>query len=157
MYPINTFKKAFAFSALMLETDFVGICDRVFIPMLEEHLEFDRTHWNNAQDRLTDSRIPESFPYTRYALYHYLAFHVYQMENSYNARIGSRDFEYLYYLYFRNVLFVSADAQHEKYITGARVLKSRRNSSFAYIPSDRDQAPEEHDKVMKYIKEGVLY
>ena len=157
IYPINDFKKAFAFSELMLEKDFAGICDRVFIPMLEEHLEFDRTHWNNAQDRLTDNHISDSFPYTRYALCHYLAFHVYQMENPYNARIGSRDFEYLYYLYFRNVLFVSADAQHKEYITGAGLIKLRHNASFAHIPSDRDQAPEEHDKVMKYIKDGVLF
>ena len=74
MYPINNFKKAFAFSELMLEKDFVGICDRVFIPMLEEHLEFDRTHWNNARNRLTDNHISDRFPYTRYALCHYLAF-----------------------------------------------------------------------------------
>ena len=43
--------------------------------MLEGHSEVDRTHWDNTQDNLTDSRIRESFPYTWYALYHYLAFH----------------------------------------------------------------------------------
>ena len=157
MYPINNFKKAFAFSKSMLEADFAGICDRAFIPILEDHTEFDRTHWDNTRNNPTDSHIRESFPYTWYALHHYLAFQIYQNENAYNARIGTRDFEYLYYLYFRNVLFVSADKQHEKYITGAGVLKSRRNSSFAYIPSDRDQAPEEHDKVMRYIINGRLY
>ena len=157
MYPINNFKKAFAFSKSMLENDFAGICDRAFIPMLEGSSGFDRTHWDNTRNNLTDSRIRDSFPYTWYALYHYLAFYIYQNENAYNKKIGARDFEYLYYLYFPNILFVSADAQHEKYITGAGILKSRHNSSFAYIPSDRDQAPEEHDKVMKYIKEGVLY
>lgn len=157
MYPINNFKKAFAFSKSMLEADFAGICDRAFIPMLEGPLDFDGTHWDNTLNNLTDSRIRACFPYTWYALYHYLAFHVYQNENTHSKKIGSRDFEYLYYLYFRNVFFVSADKQHKKYITGAEVLKSRRNSSFAYIPSDRDQAPEEHDKVMKYIKDGVLY
>ena len=156
-YPINNFKKAFAFSKIMLEENFSGICNDIFIPMLGNRSGFDRTHWDNTRDRLTDNHISDRFPYTRYALCHYLAFRVYQMENYYNARIGSRDFEYLYYLYFPNMLFVSADAQHEKYITEAEILKSRRNSSFAYIPSDRDQAPEEHDKVMKYIKEGVLY
>ncbi|MCY4568964.1 MAG: hypothetical protein OXD49_11715 [Candidatus Poribacteria bacterium] len=157
MYPINNFKKAFAFSKSMLENDFAGICDRAFIPRLEGPSGFDRTHWDNTRNNLTDSRIRDSFPYTWYALYHYLAFYIYQNENAYNKKIGARDFEYLYYLYFPNILFVSADAQHEKYITGAGILKSRRNSSFAYIPSDRDQAPEEHDKVMKYIKDGVLY
>ena len=156
MYPINNFKKAFAFSELMLEKDFAGICDRVFIPMLEEHLEFDRTHWDNTRDKPTNNDIRKNFSYTHYALYHYLAFHVYQIENPYNARIGSRDFEYLYYLYFRNVLFVSADAQHKKYINGAGVIQLRHNASFAYIPSDRDQAPEEHDRTMKYIKEGYI-
>jgi hypothetical protein len=157
MYPINNFQKAFAFSKLMLETDFTGICDRVFIPMLEGPLGFDRTHWDNTQNNLTDSHIRDSFPYTGYALYHHLAFHVYQNENAYNARIGARDFEYLYYLYLPNVLFVSADAKHKEYITEAGILKSRRNGSFASIPSDRDQNPEEHDRVMKYIKEGTLY
>ena len=157
IYPIDNFKKAFTFSKNMLKNNFIGICNDAFIPILEDHFGLNRTHWDNTKDNLTDSHIRESFPYTWYALYHYLAFHVYQNENAYNARIGTRDFEYLYYLYFRNVLFVSADAQHKEYITGAGLIKSRCNGSFAYIPSDRDQAPEEHDKVMKYIKEGVLY
>ena len=157
LYPINNFKKAFAFSKLILEDDFIGVCNRIFIPMLENHFGLDRTHWDNNRERLTSSHIRESFPYTRYALYHDLALHIYQNENTHNEKIGSRDFEYLYYLYFNNVLFVSADAQHEKYITGAGILKSRRNSSFAYIPSDRNSDPEEYDRVMRYITEGVLY
>ena len=156
MYPINNFEKAFAFSNLVLEDNFAGICNDIFIPMLEDRSEVDRTHWNKNRDKLTHSRIHNSFPYTWYALYHYLALHIYQKENAHNKKIGSRDFEYLYYLYFPNVLFVSADAQHEKYITGAGVLKSRVNGSFAYIPHKNDD-PDEHDKVMKYIKEGVLY
>ena len=157
MYPINDFKKAFSLSRFMLEKDFAGICDRVFIPMLENHVRLNKTHWNNTRDNLTNSHITDSFPYTWYALYHYLAFRIYQNENTYNAKIGARDFEYLYYLYFPNVLFVSADAQHKEYITEAGILKSRCNGSFAYIPSDRDQAPEEHDRAMSYIKNGVLY
>ena len=156
MYPINNFKKAFAFSELMLENNFRGICNDIFILMLEDHLGFDRTHWDKNRNKLTRSHISNNFPYTWYALYHYLAFHIYQKENAPNKKIGARDFEYLYYLYFHNVLFVSADAQHEKYITGAGVIKSRVNGSFAYIPHKNDD-PDEHDKVMKYIKEGVLY
>ena len=156
MYPIDNFKKAFAFSKSMLEDNFVGICNDIFIPMWEDLLGLDKTHWDNTRNNLTDNHIRDCFPYTWYALYHYLAFHVYQNENTYNARVGSRDFEYLYYLYFRNVFFVSADAQHEKYVTGAGVLKSRVNASFAYIPHKNDN-PEEHDKVMKYIKDGVLF
>ena len=140
----------------MLEKDFAGICDRVFIPMLEKHISLNRTHWDKNRDKLTLSKISSVFPYTRYALYHYLAFRIYQNENTYNKKIGSRDFEYLYYLYFPNVLFVSADAQHEKYITGAGLIKSRRYGSFAYIPH-RHHDPEEHDKIMRYIKNGGLY
>ena len=157
IYPIDNFKKAFAFSKNMLENDFVGICNDVFIPILEAHFGLNRIHWNNTRDNLTDSHIRESFPYTWYALRHYLAFQIYQNENAYNKKIGSRDFEYIYYLYFTNVLFVSADAKHKEYITEAGILKSRRNGSFASIPSDRNQNPEEHDRVMKYIKEGALY
>ena len=156
-YPINNFKKAFAFSKLMLEDNFSGICNDIFIPMLGDRSGFDRTHWDNTRDRLTDSHIRKSFPYTWYALCHYLAFHVYQSENAYSKKIGLRDFEYLYYACFPNVLFVSADAQHKEYIIGAGVLKLRHHGSFAYIPSDRDQAPEEHDKVMRYIKNGRFY
>ena len=156
MYPINNFEKAFAWSKSMLEDNFFGICNDIFIPMLEEHLEFDRTRWNNTRDQPTHSSIRDSFPYTWYALYHYIAFHVYQNENTHTPKIGSRDFEYLYYLYFRNVLFVSADDQHEKYITGAGIVKKRHNGSFAYIPH-KNKDPDEHDRVMKYIKEGVLY
>ena len=155
-YPINNFKKAFSLSRFMLEKDFAGICDRVFIPMLENHVKLNKTHWNNTRDNLTSSHITDSFPYTWYALYHYLAFRIYLNENTHNPKIGERDFEYLYYLYFPKVLFVSADAQHKEYITGAGILKSRCIGSFADIPH-RDHDPEEHDKVMKYIKEGVLH
>ena len=155
MYPINDFKKAFSLSRSMLEKDFAGTCDRVFIPMLEKQIRLNRTHWNNTRDNLTDSHIRESFPYTWYALYHYLAFRIYQNENTHNKKIGSRDFEYLYYLHFTNVLFVSADAQHEKYVTGAGEVKSRRYGSFAYIPHI-DQNPKEHNRVMEYIKNGGL-
>ena len=156
MYPINNFEKAFAFSKLMLEENFAGICNDIFIPMLEDHSGFDRTHWDKNRDKLTHSHIRKNFSYTWYALYHYLAFHIYQNENTHSKKIGSRDFEYLYYLYFPNVLFVSADAQHEKYITGAGLIKSRRYGSFAYIPHKNNDS-EEHDRVMRYIKEGVLY
>ena len=155
-YPINNFKKAFSLSRFMLENDFAGISDKVFIPMLEEDVRLNRTHWDNTRDNLTDSHIRDSFPYTWYALYHYLAFRIYQNENAYKKEIGARDFEYLYYLYFPNILFVSADAQHEKYITGSGVVKSRRIGSFAYIPH-KNLDLEEHDRVMKYIKNGTLY
>ena len=156
MYPMDNFKKAFAFSKSILEDNFEGVCNSVLIPMLEDHCGLNRTHWNNNRDKLTDSHIRDSFSYTWYVLCHYLAFHIYQNENAYNAKIGSRDFEYLYYLYFTDVLFVSADAQHEKYITGAGAVKSRRIGSFAYIPH-KNHDSEEHDRVMKYIKEGELY
>ena len=156
MHPINNFEKAFAFSKLLLEDNFSGICNDIFIPMLENQSEVDKTHWNKNRDKLTHSRIPKNFSYTWYALCHYLALHIYQNENDHNKRIGSRDFEYLYYLYFPNVLFVSADAQHEKYVTGAGLIKSRRYGSFAYIPHKNDNL-EEHDRVMRYIKNGGLY
>ena len=156
MYPMDNFKKAFAFSKSILEDNFEGVCNSVLIPMLEDHCGLNRTHWNNNRDKLTDSHIRDSFSYTWYVLCHYLAFHIYQNENAYNAKIGSRDFEYLYYLYFTDVLFVSADAQHEKYNTGAGAVKSRRIGSFAYIPH-KNHDSEEHDRVMKYIKEGELY
>lgn len=155
-YPIDNFKKAFAFSKNMLEDDFVEICNDVFIPILEAHFGLNKTHWDNTRDNLTDSHIRASFPYTWYALYHYLALHVYQNENTHNKKIGARDFEYLYYPYFTNVFFVSADGQHEKYVTGAEVLKSRVNGSFAYIPH-KNSDPQEHNRVMKYIINGALY
>ena len=157
MYPINDFEKAFAFSELMLADNFAGICNDIFIPMFEVHSGIDRTHWDNTRVSLTDNHIRKNFPYTWYALYHFLALHIYQTENSLNKRIGSRDFEYLYYLYFPNILFVSADAQHKKYVTGAELIKSRHHGSFAYMPSDRNGDPEEYDKVMRYIKNGRLY
>ena len=156
MYPINNFKKAFAFSENMLKYNFIGICNNILIPMLEGHSEVDRTHWNKNRDKLTDSGIRKNFPYTWYALYHYLALRLYQTENSHDKKIGARDFEYLYYLYFPNILFVSADAQHEKYVTGAGLIKLRRHGSFAYIPHKNDD-PDEHDRVMRYIKNGGLY
>ncbi len=156
LYPINNFERAFTFARGIMENDFIGVCNDVFIPMLKKHSDFDRTHWDNNRDRLTDNHIRKYFPYTWYALYHYIAFQIYQNENAYSNKVGSRDFEYLYYLHSANVLFVSADIQHEKYITGAGILKSRVNGSFAYIPHKNDN-PDEHDKVMKYIKEVSLY
>ena len=156
IYPINNFQKAFEFSKSMLKDNFIEICNDIFIPILEEHFGLNRTHWDNTKSKLTRSPVSDTFPYTWYALYHYLAFRIYQNENAYDARIGSRDFEYLYYLHFRDVLFVSADAQHEKYITGAGAVKSRCIGSFAYIPH-KNLDPKEHDRVMDYIKNGGLY
>ena len=155
MYPINNFEKAFAFSKLLLAENFAGICNDIFIPMLEDQSEVDKTHWNKNRDKLTDSHIHKNFSYTWYALCHYLALHIYQRENAHSKKTGSRDFEYLYYLYFPNVLFVSADGQHEKYITGAGLIKSRRYGSFAYIPHKNDNL-KEHDRVMQYIKNGGI-
>ena len=58
---------------------------------------------------------------------------------------------------FPNILFVSADAQHKKYVTGAELIKLRHYGSFVYMPSDRNSDPEEYDKAMRYIKNGILY
>ena len=82
MYPINNFKKAFAFSKLLLEYHSVEFCNDTFIPMLEAHFGLNRTHWNNTRDKLTSSHIRDSFPYTWYALYHHIAFLLYQNENT---------------------------------------------------------------------------
>ena len=41
MYPVDNFKKAFSLSRFMLEKDFAGICDRVFIPMLKKHIRLN--------------------------------------------------------------------------------------------------------------------
>ena len=78
MYPINNFKKAFEFSDRMLENNFSGLCNDIFIFRLENSLGFDRTHWDNTIDNLTDSHIRGSFPYTWYVLYHEIAFLLYQ-------------------------------------------------------------------------------
>ena len=125
--------------------------------MLEEHLRFDRTHWNNNRDKLTDNHIRKNFSYTWYALYHYLAFQIYQNENAYNKKVGSRDFEYLYYLHSTNVFI----RFHRTHSTKNTLLERGylNQGSTVHLPTYLIEitTPDEHDKVMRYIKEGVLY
>ena len=157
LFPIDTFEKAFAFAQNMVKEDFSRICDYTFIRSLEKcSLGFDRTHWDKVQDKLTDNNINNLFPYTQYALQLCISLLIYQHENTYSKKIEATDFEYLYYLYFNNVIFVSADNQHEKYINESGILNLRHNGSFAHIPQ-KDQNPKEHDKVMLYIKNKRLH
>ena len=157
LFPINTFEKAFAFAQNMVKENFSGICYDIFILNLENSsLGFDRIHWDKVQDKLTENNINNLFPYTQYALQLFISFHIYQHENAYSKKIETTDFEYLYYLHFNNVIFVSADNQHEKYINESGILNLRHNGSFAHIPQ-KDQNPKEHDKVMLYIKNKRLH
>ena len=141
----------------MVKVNFSQICDDMFILLFEKNpLGFDRAYWNKVIDKLTDDNIENLFPYTLYALQLCSSLLIFQHENQYNKEIEATDFEYLYYLFFNNVLFVSADKQHKKYINESGILNSRRNGSFAYVPQ-KDQHPKEHDKVMHYIKNKSLY
>ena len=183
-YPINTFKKACKMSKSILKNNFIDVCNVMLISEFErvktkmekeiteseraateskrEMLEFDNTHWNNNRDYLLSNPKSYSscFPYTSYALYLEIAFIIYQKENSRNSKIRSkvslRDFEYLFYTYFSNVLFVSMDKQHQTYIEDSEILKSRLHGSFVYIPHKNDN-PEKYDIGMRYIQYRNLY
>ncbi len=157
LFPIDTFEKAFALAHDMVKENFLRICNDIFILFFENSsLGFDRIHWDKVKDELTNNNINNLFPYTRYALQLYSSLLIYQHENQYNKKIEATDFEYLYYLYFKNIIFVSADKQHETYINETGILNSRRNGSFAYVPQ-KDQNPKEHDQVMSYIKNQRLH
>ena len=157
---IDDFEKAFEFSSIMLEENFFRICKNIVIPMLlksrSDGVELNETHLEKLQNEVDHNNVNNTYPYTYYTLQLYLALHIYQCENTYNKTIQSTDFEYLYYLFFSNVLFVSADKQHEKYITESGIFTSRRYGSFAYVPHiNRDS--QEHNKAMQYIKNGTRY
>ena len=136
--------------------------ERKILEGVIETSEFDNTHWKNNRDYLLSNPKAYStrFPYTSYTLYLLIAFIIYQKENSHNDKIKSRttlrDFEYLFYTYFRNVLFVSMDKQHKTYIEESGILKSRKHGSFVYIPHKNDD-PVKYDMGMKYIQYGTLY
>ena len=130
-YPINTFRKACKMSQSILENNFIEVCDTLLISNFERiGIEFDNTYWKNNRGYLLSNPKWHSspFPYTSYALYLRVAFMIYLKENSNNQKIisktSSRDFEYLYYTYFSNVLFVSMDKQHQTYITESEILKT---------------------------------
>ncbi len=176
-YPINTFKKACKMSQSILEDNFIDVCNLMLISEFErvrteseregteskrEMLEFDNRHWENNRDYLLSNPKSYSsrFPYTSYALYLEIAFIIYQKENSRNSKIRSkvslRDFEYLFYTYFSNVLFVSMDKLHETYINESEILKSRLHGSFVHMPHKNDN-PEKYDMGMRYIQYGRRY
>ncbi len=177
-YPINTFKKACKMSQSILRDNFIDVCNLMLISEFErvrteleekeiteserEMLEFDNRHWENNQDYLLSNPKSYSsrFPYTSYTLYLEIAFIIYQKENSHNSKIRSkvslRDFEYLFYTYFPNVLFVSMDKLHKTYINESEILKSRLHGSFVYIPHKNDN-PEKHNIGMRYIQYGSPY
>ena len=162
-YPINTFKKAYKMSQSILQNSFIDVCNLILISEFERiGIEFDNTHWNNNRDYLLSNPKSYSsrFPYTSYTLHLEVAFTIYRIENSHNRKIKSRvslrDFEYLYYTYFPNVLFVSMDKQHQIYIKESEILKSRLHGSFVYIPHKNDD-PDKYDKGMRYIQYGSPY
>ena len=162
-YPINTFKKAYKMSQSILRNDFIDVCKVMLISEFERMgIEFDNTYWkNNRDDLLSNPKSYSSrFPYTSYTLHLEIAFIIYQKENSRNSKIRSRvslrDFEYLFYTYFPNVLFVSMDKQHKTYITESEILKSRLHGSFVYIPHKNDDS-DKYDKGMRYIQYGSPY
>ena len=159
-FPIDTFEKAFALAQYLVKEYFSRICNEIFILHLENcPLGFERTHWEKVQNELKFYNINNLFPYTLYALQLFISFRLFRYGKQYNKEIEATDVEYLYYLYFSDVLFVSTDQQHETYINETGILNSRCNGSFAYIPqkekSQEDQ--EEHDKVMFYIKNKSLH
>ncbi|MDE0314845.1 MAG: hypothetical protein OXM61_08085 [Candidatus Poribacteria bacterium] len=157
LLPINTFGKAFALAQNMVREDFSRICYYTFIRSLEKcSLGFDRTYWDKVENKLRNNNINNLFPYTQYSLQLCISLLIYQHENQYNKEIEATDFEYLYYLYFSDVLFVSADHQHKIYINETGILNSRRNGSFAYILQE-DQNRKEYDRVMNYIKNKSLH
>ncbi len=162
-YPINTFKKAYKMSQFILEDRFIEVCNLTLISEFERMgIEFDKTYWNNNRDYLLSNPKSYSsrFPYTSYTLHLDIAFTIYRTENSHNqkiiSRVSLRDFEYLYYTYFSNVLFVSMDKQHRTYIEESEILKSRLRGSFVYIPHKNDN-PEKYDIGIRYIQYGSLY
>lgn len=136
--------------------------DRDISEGLIEALVFDDTHWEKNRDSLLSNPNAHEtrFPYTSYALYLFIAFIIYQKENSHNSKIKSRaslrDFEYLFYTYFGNVLFVSMDESQKTYIEESEILKSREHGSFVYIPHKNDD-PVKYDRGMRYIQYGTLY
>ena len=157
-YPIDNFRKACKMSQSILEDHFVDVCDTLLISEFERMgIEFDNKHWKKNRDNLLSNpkRCSSYFPYTSYSLYLHVAFTIYQKENSQNQKIvsktSSRDFEYLYYTYFSNILFVSMDKQHQIYIEESEILKSRLHSSFIYVPHKNDDE-NEHKKRMGYIQ-----
>ena len=127
-----------------------------------ETSEFDNTHWEKSRDYLLSNPNAHytRFPYTSYTLYLFIALIIYQKENSHNSKIKSRtslrDFEYLFYTYFSNVLFVSMDEDHKTYIEESEILKSREHGSFVYMPHKNDD-PVKYDMGMRYIQYGTLY
>lgn len=162
IYPINTFEKAYKMSQSILESNFIEVCDTLLISGFERiGMEFDNTYWRKNRNNLLSNPKSYSsyFPYTSYALHLHIAFTIYQKENSNNQKIisktSSRDFEYLYYTYFSNVLFVSMDKQHQTYIEESEILKSRLHASFIYVPHENDN-DNEYKKRMGYIQYGKV-
>ena len=158
-HPVDNFEKAFYFALFWLEGQFWDICNRIFIPVIEsvtsDGIEFNRTYWNESRDEANND-APNLFPYTWYVMQIYIARHIYQTENRYNRTIEATDIEYLYYLYFSNVLFVSSDKQHERYITESGLFNSRNYGSFIYVPR-KEHNPDEYDRCMRYIKSKTQF
>ena len=157
-HPVDNFEKAFDFALFMLEGRFWDVCNGVLIPMLESvtlDIEFNRTYWDESRNEANND-ASNLFPYTWYVMQIYIARYIYQIENRYNKTIEATDIEYLYYLYFSNVLFVSSDKQHERYITESGLFSPRNYGSFIYVPR-KEHNPDEYDRCMRYIKSKTQF
>ena len=127
LYPINNFKKAFAFSKLILEDDFIGVCNRIFIPMLENHLGLDRTHWDNTRDKLTRIAISVIVFLTLGMSYVTTSPSIFiRMKTLTTQRLGQEILSI--YTTFISVMFYSFLRTHnmKEYVTGAGMLKSNQ-------------------------------
>lgn len=163
LFPVNTFKRAYLLSERILsESEWI-------IEIFEERLikshthfdyskfeveNFDRTFWDSNKDKLT--KDPNLFPYSRYVLKLWNAIDIYQTHNKSNPKVQRTDMEYLYYLYFPNVLFVTADNTLTEIILSSQILKNRENASFIHIPSP-EKHPKEYKKALNFIEHGSIH
>ena len=90
-------------------------------------------------------------PYARVATHLYLTIFLYLVENKENSspQGALRDFEYLYYATDANVIFISGDKWHKRFIEEIPLLKNIQKN-FKFLP-DKKENEEEFKKVLNSI------
>lgn len=152
LYDVSTLEKAQRWVEQIIykntESILLFLCDRSTIIPLSVN---EQDEILNRFRKEGEPHINDFAPYARVATQLYLTIFLYLVENKENSiREGDlKDFEYLYYATDTNVIFISGDASHKRFIEEIPLLKNIQ-SNFKFLPQKKDDE-EGFKRVLKSI------
>ncbi len=151
LFRVDTLEQAERWVEKVIYTDAESILDFIcqggVIPLsTDEQAEIFNRFKSQGEPHINDFA-----PYARVAMQLHLTIFLYLVENKENSsRKGDlKDFEYLYYAIDTNVIFISGDNSHKRFIEEIPMLKNIQKN-FKFLP-DKKENEEEFKKVLNSI------